>query len=152
MWEMDGPSQELERPQEGPPDDTPRWCTVESCRRRPFFGPMGGRPIFCQQHSKKSEGMVDVSSRRCEAVGCAKWPLYGNEVSRRIMSLFRPLAGRGVVPYVLASFHLSIGSQLAVGNQVRAPQFFLKQTVCRFLSFVDVASARSKRACSLYCI
>lgn len=36
--------------------------------------------MFCAQHSKKSEGMVDVSSRRCEAVGCAKWPLYGNEV------------------------------------------------------------------------
>ena len=61
-------------------DATPRWCAEEPCRRRPFFGPPGGKPMFCAQHSKKSEGMVDVSSRRCEAVGCAKWPLYGNEV------------------------------------------------------------------------
>eukprot|EP00903_Cladosiphon_okamuranus_P005435 g5421.t1 len=30
-------------------------------------------------HAKTRKGLVDVSSRRCEAVGCAKWPLYGNE-------------------------------------------------------------------------
>ncbi|CAM9555812.1 unnamed protein product, partial [Scytosiphon promiscuus] len=59
--------------------DSQRWCVEEPCRRRPFFGAPGGKPMYCAQHSKSRAGMVDVSSRRCEAVGCAKWPLYGNE-------------------------------------------------------------------------
>lgn len=65
--------------------------------------------MYCAPHARSKEGMVDVSSRRCEAVGCAKWPLYGNEVRdpsaarrRRRRSVLRGnmgkaagLAGRG---------------------------------------------------------
>lgn len=76
---MAGPP--LQQPHEEEADLSPRWCAEDCCKRRPFFGPPGGKPLYCAHHSRKSEGMVDVSSRRCEAVGCAKWPLYGNEVS-----------------------------------------------------------------------
>lgn len=76
---MTGPTAPLEGDTDN--DGSPRWCAQECCKRRPFYGKPGGAPLYCAQHSRKSEGMVDVSSRRCEAVGCAKWPLYGHEVS-----------------------------------------------------------------------
>lgn len=70
----------VEDQERGGEAESQRWCAEEPCRRRPFFGHVGGKPLYCSQHAKTREGMVDVSSRRCEAVGCAKWPLYGNEV------------------------------------------------------------------------
>jgi len=70
----------VENQERGGEAESQRWCAEEPCRRRPFFGNVGGKPLYCSQHAKTKDGMVDVSSRRCEAVGCAKWPLYGNEV------------------------------------------------------------------------
>ncbi|CAB1104488.1 unnamed protein product [Ectocarpus sp. CCAP 1310/34] len=91
-----------------------RWCVEEPCRRRPFFGPPGGKPMYCAPHARNKEGMVDVSSRRCEAVGCAKWPLYGNEV-RDAFAARRRSVLRGDMGGRLAS--LGEGKLLRYGSQ-----------------------------------
>jgi hypothetical protein len=45
------------------------------CRKQPYYGYDGQRPVRCVEHKKA--GMVDVVNRRCEEDGCRTRPCYG---------------------------------------------------------------------------
>jgi hypothetical protein len=55
----------------------PRYCTHPGCcpKKRCYFGPPGGSPVFCAKH--KMKGHVDVANKTCKKRGCPRQPYFG---------------------------------------------------------------------------
>lgn len=67
---------------------------------------------------------MDVSSRRCEREGCAKWPLYGNEVSS-ILHRF----GRVMSPVVKWALHRFVTKPMSPTQTAAAALYPLSVSV-----------------------
>ena len=53
----------------------PTYCEHSNCTKRPYFGPRGGTPTFCNTH--KRADMINLIDKLCTHEGCQRRPYYG---------------------------------------------------------------------------
>ena len=45
-------------------------CIVDDCRKRPSYGPRGGKPLTCKTH--KEDDYINLVHKRCTVDNCMK--------------------------------------------------------------------------------